>query len=144
MCLIKGKDDFLCLHQTCIESKDEPNFWYNTKSAMFLKKNDFNKIYVFTVADGSLSYLQPINPHKTGSGTWESFEVFKQACKFQIAGHWPAGKVFSKFDINFEYFLFGRRIPVYDPLTETYSSEIILDVEEAAVFKNSELEPNNT
>lgn len=67
MCLIKGKEDSLCLHPTCIQSKDEPNFWYNTKSAMFLKKNDFNKIHVFTVADSSLSYLKPINPHKRSS-----------------------------------------------------------------------------
>ncbi len=134
MCLMKGKADQVCLHPTCIRAKEDASFWNGTKSAMFHKQNDFNKVSVFPSGSSSQFILEPKNPHHKRTGNWVSFEEFKQACTFQVAGVWPPGNVFSKFDIDFGYFLFGRRIDIYDPLTETYSSEIILDVEEAAVY----------
>ena len=137
MCLLRDKADQQCEHPTCIRSNDDPEFFNNTKSAVYYKQSDFNKVLLRRNPEsGDSPYLlEPRNPHHPRSGNWSSFDDFKETCTFRVAGQWPDSSLLSKFDIDFEYYLFARRVEVYDPLTEIYSTEIVLDVEEAAVFK---------
>jgi len=132
---MKDKADQYCEHPTCKQSIEDPEFDYFTKSAMFKQRSDFNKVLVFKISEDPSLYLQPRNPHHRNSGNWISFEQFRSDCTFRIAGPWPSGNIFLKSDIGFEYFLFARRIRgAYDPLTDKYASEIVIDVEKAAVY----------
>ena len=138
MCLIQGREHINCSHPTCIRAASNERFCRRTKRHAFMRRNDIRKIKVSRDPDTyEPLFLKFPNPHNAlDNSRWRDYELFKVFMgETRAAGEWPNGIPFKKYDIDFQFFLYARRMSTYNPLTDTHDVVVILDVEEAAVYK---------
>lgn len=140
MCLIKGKGNSSCNHAKCIDSRQNPVFFEATKKATYEKRSDFHKIKLSRNSKNEPVHLKVSNPHKQNSGTWRSFEDFREIINgIKAVAEWPNGTLFSKSDIDIQFFPYARKVATFNPLKDDYDYSLVLDVEEAAVYCGEKL-----
>lgn len=112
-----------------------PKLFETTKKAEFDKRDDFFKVRLSRTSKNVPNFIKISNPHKQNSGTWISFESFRnRMIRLKATGKWPNGTVFSKNEIDIQFVLYARKIRKYNPLNDDYYDVMTLDVEEAAVY----------
>ena len=133
---MNGMSQVDCPHPTCLRSVQNTDFFTHTKKSVFYRRDDFNRIILRKNAENLPNHLVPVNPHKKNTDVWQSFNGFQESCTLIAASKWPSRKIFSKGEIDIQFFLYARRVRGnYNALGDEYEYSIVLDVEEAAVFK---------